>query len=370
MVKNQELKKSHLFWFGFVAGMVPFTKLQAIPIAALLALITYWLIYQKKKKQSISYFSIFTLGGLCVPCLLVVFGAYFGFLENLWVFYIKNNLSYGSNVSILSGFIHSFSDPINIFTKIIVVLGGMLIGYQFFYKKQFKPTFTSLFILVFISSSIFAVFKPGFMFHHYLLFLVFPTVLLFGYFLNEFLILPDFRLKKIVIATTLLVILAFTVNVQGKNEYVTANHSVRPMNISPISQEILRYTLPNEPLVIWGESGKHYLETKRKQGVRWSHTYWGMYSEPQQKLFRQAYVEQFQRILAPVFIDTHVNAGSFIVRKDCGYETVPELKKIVDENYQFLAEIDQQRIYIRNDRLADIHQRKELTEINSMGVAE
>jgi hypothetical protein len=363
MAKTQEIKKEHLFWFGFVAGMVPFAKLQAAPISTMLALIVYWVVYQKKKPQFITYSSILTAGCLCMSVFLFVSGAALGFLDDFWLFYIKNNLGYGSNISMLDGIIRSFSDRINIFTKAISVLGILILIFKVWYKKEVRFTPVSLFILAFVASSLFSVFKPGFMFHHYLLLLVFPTTLLFGYFIKEVLSLPNVYQRKLSIASSLAIILAFTLTVDAKNEFVTGNKAKRPMDISPISHEILKYTLPNEPLVIWGESGKHYLETKRIQGIRWSHTYWGMYSDAQRKLFQQEYAKQFQTILAPVFIDTHANEGSFIVRKNCGYETVPELKKVIDERYHFLAEINQQRIYVRNDRVAEINKEKEVTEI-------
>lgn len=364
MAKNQEIKKEHLFWFGFVAGMVPFAKLQAAPISTLIALLTYWLVYQKKRQQFITYFGILTASGLCTPILLIASGVSLGFLDDFWLFYIKNNLGYGSNVSIIDGIIRSFGDPLNIFTKIILVLGVLIIAYKISYKKEFKFTSVSVFILALVASSLFSVFKPGFMFHHYLLLLVFPTSLLLCYFIKEILSLPNLYIKKLSISAMLVIILSFTLTANAKNEFVTVNPSKRSMVVSPISREILKYTLPNEPLVIWGESGSHYLETKRIQGVKWSHTYWGMYSQSQRKLFRQEYVKQFQTILPPVFIDTHAKKSSFITRKDCGFETVPELKKVIDEKYHFLAEINQQRIYVRKDRIAEINKEKEVTEIN------
>lgn len=370
VAKNQEIKKEHLFWFGFVAGIVPFAKLQATPISTMLVLIAYWLVYQKNKQQFITYSGILTAGCFCMPVLLFTSGVSLGFLDDFWVFYIKNNLGYGSNVSILDGIIRSFSDPLNIFTKAILVLGVLIIAYKILYKKEFRLTPVSLFIFAFIASSLFSVFKPGFMFHHYLLLLVFPTSLLFGYFIKEVLSLSNLYLRKFSIAATLAIILSFTLTTNAKNEFVTVNPSKRLMVVSPISQEILKYTLPNEPLVIWGESGKHYLETKRIQGIRWSHTYWGMYSHSQRKLFQEQYVKQFRTILAPVFIDTHVTENSFITRKDCGFETIPELKKVIDEKYHFLAEIDQQRIYVRNDRIVEINKEKKVTEIKQKKGAE
>lgn len=345
------LKKSHLFWLGFVAGMIPFAKLQAAPVAALLSIVSYVLIYQRKKNKAIPYFAVFTLGCICIPILLFTSGAYFGFLEEIWVYYIQHNLSYGAQVSVINSIFRSIVEPDTIFIKALVLLAIGLFGYVVLYKKQYVPRPKSMFIIAFLASSIFAVYKPGYLFPHYLLFLVFPGAFLFAYALDELMAAPNIYLKNIVVAAGLLIILGFTLVIPAKNVYVSHQNSSRPLAISPISKEILKYSHPNESLSIWGESGKHYLATKRIQGIRWSHTYWGMYSDSLQRLFKQEYVRKLQADLSPVFIDTHVNEGSFMLRNKCGYETVPELKKLIDTNYVLIAEIDQQRIFVRNDRL-------------------
>jgi hypothetical protein len=362
--------KNHLFILGLVGGIIPFTKLQATPIAALVAFIAYWLIYQKKKRHDFSSYGILTFGGLCVPLIFIASGAYYGFLDELWVYYIQNNFNYGNQTSLLNNIFSSFNDPINIFIKTIAVLALCLFSYLVLYKKQFNPTPKSVFMISFVGSSIFAVYKPGFMFHHYLLFLIFPTAFLLGYFLDEFLSLPTISFKTIAVGTGTILLLSSTLVIPMRNPYITAETSKRPLSVSAVGQEILKYCLPDEPLVIWGDEGRHYLEAQRLQGIRWSNSHWGMYNDSLQRLFKQQYVKEFKRTLSPVFIDTHVTTGSFMTRKDCGYETVPELKKLIDEKYQFLTEIDQKRIYIRNDRIAEIKNRKEVTELKTVEAAE
>lgn len=370
LVSNPVLKKSHLFWLGILAGMIPFAKLQATPIAASLSLIIYWLIYQRKKNRALPYFGIFTLGGIFIPALLFASGAYFGFLDEVWVYYIQHNLNYGSQVSVINSIFLSLTESGNIFIKILAILAIGLSGYLVLYKKQLMPAPKSVFIIAFLGSSIFAVFKPGFLFPHYLLFLVFPGAFLLAYVVDELLALSNIYLKKITLAASMLVILGFTLVMPAKNRYVTNQNTSRPIAISPISEEILKYSHPDEPLSIWGESGKYYLATRRLQGIRWSHTYWGMYSDSLQNLFKQEYVKELKARLTPVFIDTHVNIGSFMSRNTCGYETVPELKKLIDTQYKLIAEIDQQRIFVRNDRIAELNGNKEVSELKTNDGAE
>ena len=348
-------KKSYLFVLGLIAGLLPFAKLQTIPIAAFIVFITYWLVYKVNKNKSLSLMASLTLGGMCIPIIMLLTGWYLGFIEEIWVYYIKYNLSYGSKNTLFNSIYLSLFDPINIFIKIIAVLVFALLIYRVFWLKQLKLSTKGIFITAFLGSSLFAVYKTGFMFHHYLLFLIFPATYLYAFFLNDFISLTEKATKYVYIGVSLIliVILSTTLILPIRNEYVTLEKQARPIPLSTVGKEILKYSEAHEPLVIWGEEGKYYLETQRLPGIRWSNSHWGMYNDSLQKLFQLEYIKEFKAASPPVFIDTHANEGSFMTRAACGYETVPELKKLVEDNYQLLAEVNQQRIFVRKDRMTE-----------------
>lgn len=353
------IKKMDVFVYGFIAGGIIFTKLQAIPIAFCLTLSGYWLIYEKRKNDFLKNTIIFTISGCITSFVLVLIGYYYHFLDKIWVFYFKNNLSYGKESrSIIHSIFISFSDPFNIFIRIIILLSGLLLFYFICIKKQFKPNILSVMLILFIGSTILSVYKTGFMFHHYLLFLIFPSVFLFAFLLNE---LSKFSKKILniclsIIATLYLVLQTHTA--AFSNHFISADKPQRPLSISQTGHQILKYSRPNESLIVWGDAGRLYLETKRIQGIRWSNSHWGMYSDSLQKNFQKEFIIELKEKPFPVFVDAHPTKNTFMTRDKLGYETNKELKEYIDSTYQLIGEFDEQRVFIHKERLKQINATK------------
>lgn len=353
------IKKMDVFVYGFIAGGIIFTKLQAIPIAFCLTLSGYWLIYEKRKNDFLKNTIIFTISGCITSFVLVLIGYYYHFLDKIWVFYFKNNLSYGKESrSIIHSIFISFSDPFNIFIRIIILLSGLLLFYFICIKKQFKPNILSVMLILFIGSSILSVYKTGFMFHHYLLFLIFPSVFLFAFLLNE---LSKFSKKILniclsIIATLYLVLQTHTA--AFSNHFISADKPQRPLSISQTGHQILKYSRPNESLIVWGDAGRLYLETKRIQGIRWSNSHWGMYSDSLQKNFQKEFIIELKEKPFPVFVDAHPTKNTFMTRDKLGYETNKELKEYIDSAYQLIGEFDEQRVFVHKERLKQINATK------------
>lgn len=119
------IKKMDVFVYGFIAGGIIFTKLQAIPIAFCLTLSGYWLIYEKRKNDFLKNTIIFTISGCITSFVLVLIGYYYHFLDKIWVFYFKNNLSYGKEVaaSFIVSLFHSATLSIFLFVSLFCYLG-------------------------------------------------------------------------------------------------------------------------------------------------------------------------------------------------------------------------------------------------------
>ena len=353
------IKKLDIFVYGFIAGSIIFTKLQAIPIAFCLTLSGYCLIYQKCKSDFLINSFFFTIGGSITTFILGLIGYYYHFLDKIWIFYFKNNLAYGNESrSIIYSIFVSFSDPFNIFIRIIILLSGLLLFYFFFIKKPFKPNILSIMLFLFTSSTIFSVYKTGFMFHHYLLFLIFPSVFLFAFLLNE---ISKFSKKTLNIAISIIATLYLVLQTHTaafSNHFISADKPQRPLSISQTGYQILKYSRPNESLVVWGDAGRLYLETKRIQGIRWSNSHWGMYSDLLQKNFQNEFIMELKEKPFPVFVDAHPTKNTFMTRDKLGYETNKELKEHIDSNYQFIGEFDEQRVFVHKDRLEEMNASK------------
>lgn len=361
-VLNQvNVKSSSVFMLGLVAGIIIFTKLQAIPIAFFLTLAAYWLIFSKTNKVFIKQTYWLTIGGLFVPLCLIIMAFCFNFADKIWIYYVKNNLSYGNDTNIFNTIYQSLFDDVNIFIRIIAILVVVILVYQLLIKKQFRPNSQSVFIVVFVVSSVLAVYKTGFIFHHYLLFLIFPAVFLYAFFLQDLLNLSRRFWSVGVLSLVAIFSLSSAINYPIQNHFVTT-HTQRLLPISLSGHQIIKYSKPNEPLVVWGDAGILYLETKRRQGIRWSNSHWGMYSDSLQKIFQQEFIKEFKQEPFPVFIDAHPIKGTFMTRDKLGYETIDSLKEIISKNYKFIGEFNEQRVYIRNERFEDVNKNQAILQ--------
>lgn len=347
------------FILGLISGSVIFTKLQAIPIAFGLTIFTYWLIFQKSKDSFLKNAFYLTIGGCTTLIVLVFIGYNYNFLDKIWVFYIKNNLAYGkTSSSLISHVVQSLNDPINIFIKILIVLSTVAVGYFVGYKRQLKVSILGGLMAIFILCTIFSIYKTGFMFHHYLLFMITPSVFLFAFLLNE---IEKSRKRIISIGVTLLATLWLATKTSATpftNYFISSDKPQRPLSISKTGHQILKYTHPDESLVVWGDAGRLYLETKRTQGVRWSNSHWGMYSDSLQKTFQKEFIMELKEKPFPVFVDAHPTQNTFMTRDKIGYETNRELKEHIDSNYQFIGEFDEQRVFVHKQRLEEVNASK------------
>jgi hypothetical protein len=349
--KQLIVNKITAFLFGLIVGITIFTKVQVIPIAFALSLLVLWLIVRKTKKLFSLQILWLSIGTIIVPLILCLIALKLNFIDKIWIYYFYNHLQYGENNNIVEGFFNSLFDEVNIFLRVIVVLSIALLTYHLIIKKQYKPSSKAIFMVVFLGSTLLVIYKTGFVFHHYLLLLAFPAVFLYAFFLNDLFKIPSKRSITIVLIIITTGLLSSNLAYPFTNNFVTAGNTQRSFSISPTGSEILKYLRPNEKLVIWGDKGRLYLETNRKQGIRWSNSHWGMYNARIQKNYQDEYVRTFKQGNFPVFIDAHGTRGTFMTRDKCGFETLPTLKEIIDEEYKFVGEFDENRIFVRKDRI-------------------
>ena len=365
MTSEPKINSLTLFLTGLIAGLLTLTKLQAVPIAFCLTLVIYWLVYNRYKKQFAKPALWLSAGGMSVLLLVFIWAMYFGVAEKIWFYYLKNNLSYGNKTNVLASIYYSLFDSVNIFIRVIIV---SFIGFSVYYlalKQQYKLTLIGGFVVVFLLSTIVAVYKTGYIFHHYLLFLIFPTIFLYAVFLHELSNSSGHAIQKFTVSVITIIILYKIVPYPLKNQFISANIPQRPLAVSVTSKEITKYLRTNEPLVIWGDDGRLYLETKVTQGITWGNTHWGMYSDSLQRHFEKEFVKKITKKKLPVFVDTHPTKGTFMTRDKLGYETRPVLKQLIDSKYRLVGEFDEKRVFVRADRYDEITAQSGKTKLTS-----
>lgn len=330
---------------GVLAITLFLSKLQAVPSTAAL-LFGIWLktlIMPNKFRQT-----IWLINGFLIAIVLV--GYFFdkwGVLNEFYESYIQNNLTYQHATNhedylyiIKKAFVSRGSGMLWTFVSLLAlfIVSTPLHAYI---NSPVAPT-----LLILSVFTIFAVFKTGHVFEHYMMFLLIPIGLLAAYSLHT---LIRFELSEKIIYTSLCVFF-FVIGllIPSGNEYISDGN--RHIKRSAISNIMEKYPIENKTLAVWGAGGTYYIENDMPQSLPWSHTVWGLYTDE----IHHEMISKFSRAVEekkPTFIiDTYTKDTSFFLnRKRFGYEKVAIVKNTINKGYVLVADTCQHRLFVRKD---------------------
>jgi hypothetical protein len=226
-------------------------------------------------------------------------------------------------------------------------------------NKLKSNTFVFVFYgLAFLVASIYSVVKPGNGFTHYLLFLIVPSSFLIGVFLGETvsqLQISELNFKNLkfsLLSVAISIILAcsvfqFATTLKAGNPYINNRKVFAENYTSPISQAILKYAHPGEFIGVWGWASELYVDTGLIQATR-SGVMGPLPYSPLESYFFGQYAEDLLNSKARIFVDAVApQMFGFHDRKTQGHEISPAVKKVVQDNYKLVEEVDGVRIYDR-----------------------
>ena len=370
-----------IFGLGLLLGMIPYAKLQALPIAAAIILIFVHILWQKKIQKSEFFRSIFAfvLGLMLFSWLIFLCLLIFSLSEDFWMSYVQQNLFYATQgvtdkplnfFQKSRQFLEMLSTPND--TKMLFLLTGiiLILGLPFLIKKRGSLSYGTLqsnsFIFVYyslliVASAIYSVAKTGSGYTHYLLFLIVPSGLLIGVFLGELkkivqspeLICQSPRVSLLTVSIVAIVAVSFLQVAESvtSNYYINNRRQYAENYTSPAAKTILKYASADESMAIWGWASKLHVETGIVQAIRDDSTYWQIVPNPRQPYFVRRYRDDLLNSNPKLFIDS--------ISPDCKYcyfrdketrrhENFLEIAKVVSQNYKLVDEVQGIRIYVRN----------------------
>lgn len=343
---------SSLYLLGLAAGAVPFGKLQAVPIVAVIVVSACWVLFTRFQrygefKQAVAL----VLGGLTMPLFFLVFTLSFGVFDDLIDFYVLGNAIYAGG--------STFADIPTQFYKII----ALSTDFQFFGlaliipmviglvrivrlylpgKMDFHVPFAILFLIL---ASIYAVTKSGNDFIHYLNFCIIPWTLLAAYGFSA--------VESWSLAFPAIIALwfgSYDAVHYVKERRLNAFDSVGKTTLreSPVVTEILKRRKDGDYMVVWGWNCSYYVEAQLAQGTAENHSERSIFEHPMRDTYRKRYLSDLERT-KPAFVLDAVGKNSHWVqdKKTQGIESYPELNQYIRNHYTLLGEYDDVRLYIR-----------------------
>jgi hypothetical protein len=365
-----------LFLVGFLLGMVPFGKLQGVPLAAVVGgFVGLDVLFRSSLHvwPKIVRLVALVVGGLTFSALFVGFMAVTGELQDFLTFYIEGNFRYGGN-----------GDPVQnllnlprffwkgdeffwlVFLALIVGLFALIENLLSSQKTRLPYRITpAIFLTVLTLATCFAITRTGSEYIHYLYFLVGPLLLWLAMGWQQLIKRPRFEYMMSVLALNGAFLLflgwsAFAVlstKTKQLNPYPSDQQGGWQLPKSDLVQKIGEYARPGEPLVVWGWRCDYYVEAQMPQGVAENHTIRSAFQSPMLATYQARYVKDFYRSFPPVFIDAVGKQNLWMTdRKTQGHDIIKPLGVFVKAHYHLVDEANDARIYVRFDRLKGLSQ--------------
>ncbi|KAB7727104.1 hypothetical protein F5984_22995 [Rudanella paleaurantiibacter] len=373
--------RPQLFLIGFLLGMVPFGKLQGVPLAAVVGLFTGIDVLRRPTfsvPQKAGQLAILGVGSLLFPALFVLFMAVSGQLDSFVTFYIEGNFNYATGGNQLDNLLHlpRFFGKGSEFAW-LVSLTIALLAIWFAASQLTRPTQNGLgvsaisadranradhlfytgFLSLLTLITFYAITRTGSEYVHYLFFLMGPLMLWMAYIWSALLAYNQ-PVQWLGLGLVAVYLLSFGVQALSRyqqgtpmNPYPSDNQGGWHLPKADIVKEIVKYAQPGEKLVVWGWRCDYYVQAQMPQGVAENHTIRSTFAHPMLDIYQRRYVADFKRSFPPVFVDAVGSQNLWMNdRKTQGFEIISPLAQFVSANYRYVGLFNDARLYVRNDR--------------------
>ncbi len=368
LLPQDQPKVGQIAVIGLLLGMVPFGKLQAVPLAATVGLfVAISILTRRNLTLGAKAGQLIALGAgaLTFPFLFVAFMSLNGVYGDFETFYIVGNLRYASDTNQLQSILSlpeflQKSGSFDWYTKLAI--GVWLIGLVIAIRHRTKLSLNIWerlgFITTLLLATLFSITRTGSGYLHYLFFLTGPLLLGSAYGWKQISRhVASWRWVGAAAAAVILVLFGVQTILDYRhsvpiNPYPSEWQNGWAVQQSPVSKEIVKYAKPGEKLVVWGWRCDYYVQAQMPQGVAENHTIRSAYYHPLQATYQQRYVRNFMRSLPPVFVDAVGSQNLWMTdRKTQGHELIKPLGKFVAVHYRYMGLVNDTRIYVRADRL-------------------
>jgi hypothetical protein len=360
------------FVLGAILGLVPFVKLQAVPVAGsiafgwMLIMISAFLgLGAKPKTYQWWPTAAFLIGSILPTVAIVLTLGAAGILSASFDRYIIGNIAH-ANYLTLSPIQHlerlKSVARLWFFESWVMVLLTSLcaFGAVIFVRESARPAAWPqrwAFIGVFATTlaSLYSVARSGSYFPHYCWFLFIPIALLSLPAFEALCVLPKpWRPQEIVALggrwpavgpAVMVPALVFTIGAEAL--YGRFNPAgLVPENSWPltrVAREVRRHSLDGEPIAVWGHAARVYVLSQRRQGVLLAQLEFQYDPE-----LSSHFLAQLRQSNPPVFVDC-VGPGNWLYtdRRHFGHEQFPDLAQWIESRYRLIEDLEGCRVYVK-----------------------
>jgi len=339
---------------GLVLGILPYSKLQAIPMGLCLGLCGLWVL---RRKKCIAYLIGGTLIAAGVPLALLFCN---GELGDFYVSYIGENMHYAASHSPLPMVKRVYAFPLAWWR---IPDGRFLVGCSFVLIAvlgivRLRSRRVSVVdndsvlagAIVYLGTAAYCVIQPGTFYTHYYLFMVSPLVLVVAAFVKSGLVgLSEQAQSRFCQAWAFVALAGVLVGYveHGGQSYVFEWAAMKSPAASGVIDMIRESAGPKYHLAIWGWMPELHVDSQIPQATSEAHSYRQIMGGEYQEYFVARFVRQLelheQRL---IFVDAtdSERAGSL---RDArfSHEKYSKVKEFVDQKMAFVGVANGYRVY-------------------------
>lgn len=356
------LRRVSLVGAAAILGLVPYAKLQAVPLAAAVGavLICATVVCSPLPPTRSRWLEAsWLVGGALAPTLLLLVAlTASGLLSEFYQAYIKSNLQYaesrhmpwGEQLLGWNDYLASApgSGPLvhgTFWAALLLLIPAVFRGG--------RPALWTILGWAMAITSLLAVLAPGRPYLHYLHFLVPGAAFILACSLSaaqQSLAPISPWLARAAMAVGVLVALVPQLSFRHREEhpFLRDHIALRSKPPSTLAVRIMRESLPGDRLTIWGWRPILHVETGLPQGTRDGQTQRMIEPGPMTEYYRKRFLNDFQLNKPRWFVDA-VGPGNFAYedRRSHDHKTFRDLAYAVREDYVLIGEFDGCRLYRR-----------------------
>lgn len=352
---------------GLLAGALPFSKLQVLPVDCALGGMVFALLAARRELRLLA---LFAACAFVVPALVLVPVWNAGSWRDFVISYIRQPLVYADAGVLRPAFPH---EPLRMLGNapfaLFAAAGALfvLIGIAAWRGRRLRPSDGAWIgaAAVVVAAAGYAIERAHHPLGHYLLLMIVPAAWLVGGVLGPSYRPPSPRVRLAVAsAAAVFVIVCGDVATIRVNPFLAASlgtttelawyqDAVLRLSVRAPAERDLLHTVPADAsMAVWGWEPDVYVVSGAVMGTRDSQTQFAMWRGPYREYYRERFLRDVRRRRPAFFLDA-VRAKRYpfmtLTSPADRHESDARLTAYVDRNYRFVAAANGLRLYVRKD---------------------
>lgn len=354
MCSSEKLLHPEALLLGLILGVLPYTKLQAVPMGLLLGIYGLLLLYRKPSFLTLLLTVFFT------NTLILGYLAAIGELNDFWTSYILENIEYSQTHSGLPfikrpyGFIRVWFTIEEARFFIAIGLLSICTALVFWLKEASsridRESWPLWGALGYLAATAFCVLLPGTFFTHYYLFMLHPLILSFAIAISACQSNLNTRsIRNIDFA----VIAFFHIGVSipaviSYSKFFEQTSYKTQISISAVSEKLKELSNDETVLSAWGWAPHFHVQTLLPQATAEAHTFRQIEEGKYQAYFLDRYLTQLKQHENLLFLDaTNSMESKYFKDPIYGHENYQQVALFIENNLSLITTINGVRIYRR-----------------------